>query len=206
MGLQPVKTIIGTGIPVFQDVDDVAMSGFTLDTSNLPNVDVAGAILVKGTVMGYDENTRLAKVVKTAELYANATNVATTYQVKKGHLLQVGNIVANTVGGTAHTITGIDTSNAAYDVITLDVTLGVALNGGAAPLAGDVLFQSSAAGAAAAAFSVTPKGLLYAETNIASSTTVSVVLDAIVYERRIPSPGKAVKALLPATILFSQSL
>jgi hypothetical protein len=196
MSLQPVKTIVNTGIPVFQNPDDMQLvqGGFTLDTTGL----ILNNSIAAGHPMYYDEATRKAKPVKCAELYANATNVATTYQVKKGHTFGIGDFMAFIVGGAAHTITAIDTSNALYDVITVDVTLGTV------QVAGDVLFQSSAAGAAAGAVKDVAKGVLFSDTNIAVDEPLSVVVEAMVYERRVQKASSYAKANMP-NIIYSQS-
>lgn len=188
------KTTVSTGLAVFQNVEWNAQGGFTLDTTGL----TIGALLPAGTPMGFDEATRLARPVLAATLTADATNSAVTYQVKKGHGLAVGQFIARSVGGVAHTITAIDTSNAAYDVITVDTTLGVAIS------SGQSVFQSSAAGTTAGAFIVTPKGLLYEDEIVAAGLTLSVVMDGVVYARRIPGYIAALEAALP-NIIFSQS-
>jgi hypothetical protein len=196
MSLQPVKTIISTGIPVFQNQDELRLvqGGFTLDTNGL----ILNNSIAAGHAMTYDELTRKAKPVKSAELYANATNVAVTYQVKKGHTFAVGDFIAFVTGGAAHTITVIDTSNALYDVITVDVTLGTV------QVAGDVIFQSSAAGAAAGAVKDAAKGVLFSDTNIAVDEPLSVVVVGMVYERRVQKASAYAKAAMP-NIIYSQS-
>ncbi|MBR8535394.1 hypothetical protein KDU71_07465 [Carboxylicivirga sediminis] len=118
--------------------------GFTFDRSVLKDgVDM----LEKGALFAADYANKTAKLVKTAKLHANATNAATDYQVGKNHQFKVGEYFAATKGGAAYAITAVDTSNAAYDVITLGTTLGVALTA-----ADDVVFfESSAEGADVAA-------------------------------------------------------
>jgi hypothetical protein len=194
MGLQPVKTTVSSGVPVWQKVLEVAQGGFILDNSVLTDGDTVKA----GTPIGINESTRKAKVVKTAQLHANALNSDTDYQVEKGHHFKVGDKVGKTEGGAAYAITAIDTSNADYDVITVGTTLGVALT------AGDVLFESSASGGSAAAVAVTPNGLLYDDVDVADGASLSVVLRGTVYDRRIPAAGSVVKAKIPQ-IIFSQS-
>lgn len=186
------KTVVSTGVAVWSTVHETAIGGFTLDKTGL----VDGQIIPAGTPMGYDEATRLAKPVNMAVLNANATNVATTYQVKKGHNLAVGMHVGYTAGGTAYTITAIDTTDPNYDVITLGTTLGVALT------TGQALFQSSATGASSGAFSA--KGLLYEETTVGTNVGVSVVLRGTLYARRAPVNNASIQEALPL-IIFSQS-
>jgi len=193
--LQPVKTTVNGGIPVFQTRLESAIGGFVLDDSALTAADTVKA----GQPMGYDEATRVAKVVKLAKVYENATNVATVIKVYKGHHFKVGDYIAFIVGDAAYAITVIDTSNAAYDSLTVGTTLGDALTADTS-----ILFQSSATGAAAAAYSVTAKGLLYEDTDVADGVSVSVVIRGTVYERRVPAATAAVKTALPH-IIYSLS-
>ena len=194
MGLGLKKTTLNESAPVFQAMHETAQGGFKLDTTDL----VAGAILVAGTPIAFDEATRLAKPVKTAVLQADAANNATNYRVKKGHLLKVGENFGATKGGAAYAITAIDTSNPAYDQLTLGTTLGVALTTGTS------LFQSSATGGSAAAVSGVAKGLLFEDTEVEANQSLSVVLRGTVYERRIPGVPDEIKAVLP-NIIFSKS-
>jgi len=176
---------------------ELATGGFTLDTTNL----VAGAEVPAGSVMCYDEEERKAKVLKVAELYADATDAATDYKVKKGHILKVGDDIGVVIGGKAYAITAIDTTNADYDTVTVATTLGVALTAAN----GVVLFESSANGAAACAYgSGEPNGLLFSDTIAEENTSCAVAIRATVYARRIPALAAGVKALLP-NIIFSQS-
>lgn len=194
MGLTPVITSVGTAKIVFQDIDDTAQGGFSLDPTGLP----VGSTIPAGQPIGFDESTRVGKVCKVAEVTAIVANNAVAIQVKKGHLFIVGDFLGKTVGGAAHTITAIDTSNANFDTITIDVTLGVAL------AIGDVLFGSSAAGVNACAIAVSPRGLLKNDVDVAQDAPLTVVLDGIAYERRVPKAGPVLSALMPA-ILYSQS-
>jgi hypothetical protein len=177
MGLQPVRTIAAGDVQVWQNVFETASGGFTLDTTGLTTL-ATGSVLKAGLPIGFDESTRKARVIKLATLYANATNSATTYQVLKGHNIIVGEYIAVTVGGAAYAVTAIDsTTNTTHDVLTVGTTLGVAIT------AGTALFQSSATGASAAAYIVTPRGLLYEETTPAAGETLSVVIRGTVMRR-----------------------
>lgn len=190
-----VKESVSGTTPVFQKVNETAQGGFRLDITPL----TSGETIPAGTPIGYDESTRVAKVVKQAVAQANAASNATAIRVAKGHNLKVGDYFAKTVGGAAYAITAIDTSNAAYDEVTIGTTLGVAVT------AGDVLFVSSATGASAAAYGSSARGLLYQDTKVEAGADVAVVIDGTVYERRIPGGvAAAVKALMPK-IFFSQS-
>lgn len=195
MGLKLTKEVGVDQIPIFQKEFEVAQSGFKLVTTGLPE----GDLVTPGTPVGFDEETREATILKTAVVHANAGDTATTIQVRKGQFLQVGEDVGYEIGGAAYSITDIDTSNADYDVITVETTLGVALS------AGDILFKSSANGASAAALHVTPKGLLFDVVKIEDNVTIGVVLRGTVYKKRIANGiHSAVETALPL-IVFSES-
>lgn len=194
MGLQVKKTIVGALVAIWQFVLETAVGGFALDTTGLTD----GTVLLPGTPMGFDEITRKARVVKTAELYENAGASDVAYKVKKGHLFKVGEYLAAVLAGKAYAITAINTSEAEYDTLTVGTTLGVALTAGVG------LFQSSATGASAAAYIVTPKGLLYDRVVSEASATLSVVIRGTVYARRAPKVPDAMRSALPL-IVFSES-
>lgn len=195
MGLQPVKTVVNSGVQVWQKVLETARGGFTLDNTGL----ATGLTIPAGTLLGYDESTRKAAVLKTATMQAAAADDAVAYKVLKGSAFAVGDDIASVKGGKAYAITAIDTSNSDYDQLTVGTTLGVAL------VSGDVIFQSSATGATVAAYNVAPKGLLYEDTDVAADVDVSVVIRGTVYARRIPGTNAALQGLVPL-IIFSQSL
>lgn len=190
---QLVKTTAAFALQLWIKVLETASGGFTLDITGL----TVGAVIKGGTPFTYDESTRKAKPLKTAKLTSAATNTDVTYNVEKGHLFVVGDYLANVVGGKAYAITVINTSNAAYDVLTVGTTLAVTL------AIGDGLFQSSATGASAAALNVTPKGLLYEDTEVFAGSDLAIVLRGTVYARRCPIPAAA-KASTPL-IIFSDS-
>lgn len=194
MGLQPVKTVVNSGVQVWQKVLETAQGGFTLDNTGLAD----GLTIPAGTLVGFDESTRKASVLKTATMQADATNTATALKVLKGSAFAVGDYVASAKDGAAYAISAIDTSNADYDQLTVGTTLGVALS------AGDVIFQSSATGATSAAYKVTPKGATYADCTASSDTTLSVVLRGTLYGRRAPGASAELQALVPL-VIFSQS-
>lgn len=192
MGLHLKTDSAKSGKVIFQKVLETARGGFTLDTSGLSD----GATIPAGTPIEFNEATRKAKILKTAKVYETASGSPTQYKVEKGHNLAVGNPLAKTVGSAAYAITAIDTSNAAYDLVTVGTTIG-------AVAAGDVLFNSSATGGSAAALAVSAKGLLYDDVEVSKDASLSVVLRGTVYARRIAVPS-AVQTALPQ-IIFSNS-
>jgi len=188
-----------SSIPIWQGGNDdmqLAQGGFYLASTGLP----AGTIIPAGTGFVYDEATRVATMWGGAVLYADAGNTDVTYQVKKGHTLIVGKYLAAVSGGKAYAITAIDTSNAAYDVLTVGTTLGAALTAGAN------LFASTATGASAAAQPAI-NGLLYEDKIAVVGQDVSLVIRGTVYARRIPYAYSTSFAALTGlkNIIFSQS-
>lgn len=196
MGVGYKRTLTSGDIPVFQgDGKDtqLAQGGFLLDTTGL----VAGSTVKAGSVMGFDESTRVAKVIPTAKVVENAGGAATQYKIEKGSLLAVGNYVGQTVGDKAYPITAIDTTGSNdYDTITVGTSIG-------AVTAGGTIFRSSATGANAAAFLVVPKGLLWADTIVDSGESVSIAIRATVYARRVPYSADLAAAM--PHIIYSQS-
>lgn len=180
--------------PIFQGTNkDIQLDqgGFGLDITDL----VAGTILPKGTPMIVSESTRLAKPLLLAVIHENAASNAVAYKVKKGHTLIVGKYFAAVPLGAAYAITAIDTTNAAYDTVTVGTTIG-------ALSAGDLVFASSTTGTNNASFGGVNR-LLYDDAIVQSGKTVSTVISATVYARRVPYSA-GLEAALPR-IIYSQS-
>lgn len=184
---QLVKESAGADIPVFQAIYETAQGGFLLDETVL----AAGTTVKQGTVIGYDESTRKAKVAKYA-VNKNASGANdTTYEVYKGHNLAVGMSVKE-VGGSAQAITAIDKTNANHDVITVAATISAdAIAPGAVIYVDDDGFNKA-------------KGLLFNEIDVAAGVDVAVLLRGTVYHRRIAPVSDGLKALMP-NIIFSES-
>ncbi len=82
-------------------------------------------VIPQGTPL-YTGTNGLYKAALAAVAAETATNTATEYFVKKGHLLKVGDKLQK--GATTSVdITAIDTSDALKDKITVDTTLGKAI-------------------------------------------------------------------------------
>lgn len=180
--------------PVFQGYGkDIQLDqgGFGLDITDL----TVGDYLFKGNPMIVNEATRLAKPLLLAVIFENAGGSATAYKVKKGHTLKVGKYFAAIPGGAAYAITVINTTDPAFDTVTVGTTIG-ALN------AGDLVFASSATGASAASFGGVNR-LLYDDVKIEAGKTVSTARKATVYARRVPYSA-GLEAALP-NIFYSQS-
>lgn len=106
--------------------------GVTVQVANL-----GGSALFEGTPLGKGSN-GLYVVCKTAQVITEANASATTYEVAKGHHFKVGDRFA-TDACNGQTITAIDKSDAAKDVITVGTTLGAIVK------AGTCAFESSGA-------------------------------------------------------------
>ena len=198
MGLNITKKEGLDSQEVFQKVLEILPGGFTLDSAVLTE----GDYLDEGAIVEYNEATRKANLVKTAKLYADAANDATTYQVEKNHHFKVTENLAQVVGGKAYAITAIDKSNENYDVLTVGTTLGVALTAAD----GIVLFQSSATGATAAVYSHIANGLVRNGGKIETNTSYGVVVRGTVYANRMPyAVSTAMKTALGARFIFSAS-
>lgn len=152
-----------------------------------------GALVPAGSVIGKDGN-GLYHVLKTAKLHTAAGNTATDYLVLKGHGFKIGDFVAAQTGAKAYAITGINTSNAAYDTISVGTTLGVAV----AQYAG--IFQAAAeATSNTSAFKVTPLAVTGHSIKLKSGDTnvVDAWLRATLIEANAPVATAQIKAALP---------
>jgi hypothetical protein len=199
MSLALTRTYGASHIPVWQGIGkdiQLLQGGVALATTGL----AADTIIPAGTPVVYDEVNRTATLLGTAVAQANAISTATSYLVLKGHTLKVGDYLATgAAGGKAYAITAIDTSNSAYDTITVGTTIG-------AVTAGDLLYASTATGATSSAYPAV-NGLLYADTVVNASGTVeeiSVVIRGTVYARRVPYNASLATALANK-IIYSQS-
>jgi hypothetical protein len=182
-----VKQSTSLDTPVFQAIYETVQGGFVLDETVL----ALGTTVKQGTVIGFDEATRKAKIAKYAvNLNASSAN-DTTYEVAKGHNLAIGMSV-KVAGGSAQAISGINTTNPAFDVITVGTTLSAsAVAAGAAIFVDDDGFNKAG-------------GLLFDEVDVAVGADITVLNRGTVYERRIAPVPAVIKALIP-NIIFSQS-
>jgi len=189
------KRTEGTGdIPVWQGTGkdiQLAQGGFLFEKGGLPD----GTIIKAGTPMIFNEETRKARFIATGKVIEVAAADATTYKVAKGHTFKVGDNFASKPSDKAYPITGINTSNPDYDVITLGTTIG-------AVAADAMVFASSETGASNSSFGGV-NGLLYRDQKVGDGESCSVVVRGTVYARRIPF-SKELETALPR-IIFSQS-
>ncbi|WP_099368063.1 hypothetical protein [Sphingobacterium sp. 1.A.4] len=172
------KTDYAGSIPVFQ-IDDATRSvqgGFTLDKTNVAVGDVIG----RGYVIQFDELTRSAKLVKTARVTEAANGTAVAYKIAKGSLFAVG----GKFGGK--TIASIDKTNADYDLVTVDATIGTAQ-----PVGAVVVEEAT----------TDYLGLNYHEFRVhEGDNEVTLLNSCTVYERRTPGIGPVLGAKMPRVI------
>lgn len=140
--------------------------GVSVNVSELNN-----DYLKEGTVIGAPES-GVCHVVKFALVQTNAANDATTIKIYKGHDFKVGDKVFAVEGGKNYGISAIDTSNSAYDQITVGTTLGVALTADVS-----YIFQGVATtGASAGAFLHAPFAVV--GTGVKHNNSTNAITDA----------------------------
>lgn len=155
-----------------------AQGGFTL-AADTPGSGTTGWIL-KGLPMYVDYASRVAEIVKTAVVVAGSTTTAT--RIEKGSLFIVGDAIANVISGNGVAITGIDTTNADYDVLSH-------LTNGGAFAADTILFEAAAVGTGDAAYLFAANALLSDNTKMVGSATVTAVISAQeIIEANLPAP------------------
>lgn len=116
MGLQITKTADSRYPVVILDVLEFAVGGGTIVAAELPT---ALTEVLEGMPVRLEAG--LVHVAKTAVLQAQAAANATSIRVTKNHLFIVGDYITN--GKVSTAITGITTTQAAYDTIALTATL-----------------------------------------------------------------------------------
>ena len=161
--------------------------------------DIRGGVSVNVTELGCDylpEGSVLSApvdgichVIKLAKAIAEATATDTTIKVAKGHPYNVGDVVMLAIGGTAKTITAIDKSSSkTYDVITLDATLGTAIE------IGDQLIEAAEAGDSGA-FKYTPLSLSGTGKPVIQGTNIDMDAWLIGVTKDNPLPADIASAL-----------
>lgn len=188
--MQIKKENVPSGIVIWQGKNtEVAQGGFTLDDAAFTTEN---EVIPAGTPIGFNESSRVAKVAKLAVAQAVATDAATDIKIKKNSLIKVG-MTIKSGASEGKEITAIDKTNADYDLVSVEATLGVAI------ATGDAIFVDDAGYTGV-------KGLLYEDAIIDSNgtTDVAVVLRGTVYANRITPVPATIQAKLPL-IIFSQS-
>lgn len=167
MTIRRTKDSAVTKNPIVHKIADIR-GGVSVDVSELTQDYLTAGTPISKPIQG------IAHVVKFAILQANAANDATILKVLKGHNLKVGDKVFAVKGGKNYAISAIDTTNSAYDEITVATTLGVALS------AGTAIYQGVAnTGATAGAFLYEPFAIVGTGSEVKGDT--NVITDAWIH-------------------------
>lgn len=160
--------------------------GVTISVATL-----GGSALFEGTPFGVGSN-GMYEVVKTAQILADATATATTYEVAKGHHFKVGDYFA-TEGCNGQTITLINKSDASKDVITVSTTLGAAIT------ANTCAFASAASNKTP---KVTPLGVVGSNEDVEANNNlfVSAWVIGVVKESNAPVVNSTIKNALKGVV------
>lgn len=160
--------------------------GVTVQVANL-----GGSALFEGTPIGKGSN-GLYVVCKTAQVITEATESATTYEVAKGHHFKVGDRFA-TAACNGQTITAIDKTDAAKDVITVGTTLGAKIT------AGTCAFESSGANKT---LKVTPVAIAGSNYDVehGDNLFVDAWVIGVVKEANAPAVDNAIKSALKSIV------
>jgi len=173
IGLKRVKS--RDVIPVSQVDYENAQGGFSLEMTGL----ISGEEIPAGSLFIYDEETRKARLVRTAKVFEAVSN-AQAVKVAKGHTVKAGTSIEGIE------VTSIDTENEDYDVLGLASGITAEL--------GDVLASESTEGK--------HTGLLYQSLFAEENETLSIAIRCTVYAHRIPPVSRE---QIPDTILLSFS-
>lgn len=153
--------------------------GVTVKTANL-----GGTALFEGTPIGKGKD-GVFEVCKTAQVITQSDASAKTYEVAKGHHFKVGDRFA-TADCDGQTITAIDKSNPAKDVITVGTTLGAIVK------VGTCAFESSGANKTLKVIPVAIAGS-NEDVDANSNLFVSAWVHAVVRESNAPIVNDAIK-------------
>lgn len=156
--------------------------GVTVSVANL-----GGSALFEGTPIGKGAD-GLFVVCKTAQIITEAAADATKYEVAKGHHFKVGDRFA-TAACNGQSITSIDKTDAAKDVITVGTTLGAKIN------AGTCAFEASGANKT---LKVTPVAIAGSNYDVESGDNlfVDAWVIGVVREANAPAVDSGIKTAL----------
>lgn len=135
--------------------------GFNLDITNLGGI----AAIPPLTPIAVDFKTRKAVAIINATVAESISAGATSLKVKKGSFVYVGMHLGN--GSNGGTVTAVDKSDEAYDVVTLAEGATLVANEGA------VLFETTATGGKSP--KATANFLNYAWTKVEEGATVTAI-------------------------------
>lgn len=171
MSLKLSKETGATSVPVFSKVLELFTGGFSLTTTGFP-----GMTLPKGALLKVDEAARTATPIKTAKVVKGGGGT-TTILVERGHFFQAKDKVGKTVDAKAYAIGAIAASGD-YDQLTIQTAIDTAT-------AGDVLFESTAAGPTAAEIKTVANAIARYDSYLEAGNSVTAALRATVYKNRV---------------------
>lgn len=185
------------GMNIKRKKDNRALKCILHRTADIPGgvgvsvANLGGSALLEGTPIGRGSG-GLFEVCKTAKVLTNAEANATTYEVAKGHHFKVGDRFA-VDDCNGQTITAIDKSEDAKDVITVQATLGKIVN------AGDCAFESKGANAV---YKVTPIAVAGSSEDVVSGDNlwVSAWVIGVIREDNAPAVSTAIKTALKGVV------
>jgi len=194
---------VGGGRHVWYQRGRSIPGGFNIDLPNFPK----GSVVQAGSLIKYDEATRkvdLHIAVKVDEVAASGATTVKIAKILEASVLNTGQFLmvapdGITDAGTGVEVLSIDSSNPAYDVITIPA-LSAELS------EGTILVEADKVGAGAVV-KVVPNALSYYDIFVhpdSTQFTVTATIEGTVYERRIPPVADAFKPLF-TEITFSQS-
>ncbi|RPH39881.1 MAG: hypothetical protein EHM87_23320 [Burkholderiales bacterium] len=142
----------------------------------------------------------MAEIVKTAAIYAEASGGATTPKITKDHLFKATDYVTD--GTVNWTISSIDTSEDAYDTLTLAGSL-------ATTAVGTVLIQGTAGASGTTTAYYSPNGFVKEDITVGdgaalyNNADISVVVRGAVREGALPLPLTATQKTALAHFRFN---
>lgn len=157
--------------------------------------ELGGNYLVEGALLSAPDAKGLCHVVKTAKLAAEVKASETSLKVEKGHNFAVGNYIMAKVGDKAYAVTAVDSTNKAYDVLTIGTALGKISKGA-------MLFEAKAESTASdSALKYEPKALNGTGKPFAPDSNINTDAWLIAVTKGYELPD-AVKAYLPGIINY----
>lgn len=165
--------------------------GVTVSSADL----IPGTVLLEGTYVSVPDNSGICHVIKTAKVYEQAGSSATSYKVDKGSQFKVGDFISASASGAAYAITGIDTSEAGYDTITVGTTIGEAALGA-------TLVQSTKSGSSGAVATVLGRTVEFYDVVANDNIFAPVVVIGTYKKALVPPCNTTIDGKLPGIVLL----
>lgn len=176
MAIEFKKTAFSGNTPVIWRGECKMLPGGFKPKQNFP----IGTVLRRGLFIQVDYNDMTAGVIKITRVHSGGTGTAP--RVAKGHLFAIGDKIQKYGDATSTTVQGIDTSNEAYDVITLAAEItGLAEN--------DILIESDGQSEASKP-AYTPNAVIGADLEFKGTgiPTIDAAYDAVVMFNHLSHP------------------